>query len=106
MDNEKFKQRLDYCRTLVNSTGGQVLIVKIFDVINYYFVTDFRPKSLNNSYHEVINGINVTTIIENFTSHFSGQKVSEDRFKGLIMQMSTESFKFGTNDFLWLTDVQ
>lgn len=106
MDNNITKERINYCRVLVRSTGGQVLIVKLFDVTNYYFITDFRPKSLNNAYHEVIHGINVTTVIENFNTHFTGQTISSDRFEGLIMDMSTESFKFGSDDFLWITDVK
>jgi hypothetical protein len=105
MEDKIFEQRLDYCRTLVRSTGGQILIVKIFGITNYYYVTDFRPKSLNNAYHEVVNGMNVTKMIENFTTHFAGQLIDESRFEGMKMQMSTESFKFGTDDFWWITSV-
>ena len=101
------QKRIDYCRAIVRATSGNVIILNIFGSVSYYFVTEFLPKSMTNPYNELRKGINITTMIENYETNFtSATSFNVSLFEGMVDKMTIESFKFGFDDYLWITDVQ
>lgn len=107
--NEKTvsQKSIDYCRSIVKATSGNIVILNIFGSVSYYYVTEFLPKSITNPYNELRKGMNITMLIENYETNFTGSTSFDvDMFEGLAGRMTIETFKFGFDDYLWITEIQ
>lgn len=107
IDHFTLQKRIDYCRTIVKATSGDIVIINMFGAISYYYAKEFLSKSITNPYNELRNGINITSLIESYETNFtSSASFNVSLFEGMADKMTIESFKFGFDDYLWITEVQ
>ena len=50
-----------------------------------------------------VTGQDITRIVQNFQSNFQG--MTEQRLEELVQSICIQTFKFGTSDYIWLTQV-
>ena len=96
---------LDLCWKLVSNTSYSVLIVNISNLTKIYLVKSFKIKTMNNPYNEVIRGQDITSLVRNQEFNFAN-RMSDDILETLVQNVPLQSFTFGTDDFLWLTEIK
>lgn len=99
------KQQVDLCWKLVTNTTYSVLIINHFGSIYYYLTKGFNYKTMNNPYNEVIDGQDITDLVENQQFNFKGQ-VNDEQLATKVQNIPLQNFKFGHDQFIWLTSMR
>lgn len=100
--NEEF---LKTCQGIVKNCGVDLLIVNLFGEIRVYLTHAVTLKNREVRYHEVRDAQDITMVVKQVGMSFAvgmNNQILMDKTKAIPM----ESFKFGTDDFMWLTDVK
>lgn len=97
--NEMF---LDACQGIVMNCNRQILVIKIMDGWRAILTKYVRLPNREAHYSDVI-GQDITRIVQNFQSNF--QSMTEQRLEELVQSICIQTFKFGTSDYIWLTQV-
>lgn len=97
--NELF---LDACQGIVMNCNRQILVINIMGDWRAVLTRQVRLANRETPYSEVI-GQDITRIVENVQSNF--QTMTEQRLDELVQSVCVQSFKFGTNDYIWWTKV-
>lgn len=94
---------IKHCWDLVNK-GQKILIVDFFGVKKVYIVNNFSPKIHGTQFNEAINAIDITDLMVNYQFNFG--QLQADSIATRIHQIPRQSFKFGHDEFIWLTQIQ
>lgn len=97
--NEMF---LDACQGIVMNCNRPILVIKIMDGWRAILTKYVRLPNREAHYSDVI-GQDITRIVQNFQSNF--QSMTEQRLEELVQSICIQTFKFGTSDYIWLTQV-
>lgn len=90
------------CLGLVQNCDCKILIVNILGGYQAYLVQSVNLKNRECRYSEVIDGQNITTLVRNYQSNFAAG-ITEQILREKTQSINKESFKFGTDDFYWIT---
>lgn len=77
-------------------------MIKIMDGWRAILTKYVRLPNREAHYSDVI-GQDITRIVQNFQSNF--QSMTEQRLEELVQSICIQTFKFGTSDYIWLTQV-
>ena len=96
---------LDACRGIVMNTRRPLLILEVFPGFERVYLTNnVRLKNRDVPYNEVMEAQDITTIVKNTGINFSGG-ITEQHLLEKTQSIPRESFKWGHDNYLWLTVV-
>ena len=97
---------LDLCKRLVQDLGVKIFIMDFMGVERIYSVEEFALPDSHGNYCEVVNGKDITKVVENGQFNFYTGRVSQDRFNELTQSIVKETFKFSPNNYILFTSVK
>ena len=96
MENDAAKKEfLDACRGLVMNCDCKILVVEIMGEFRAYVAPEVRLKTRECRYNEVRDAQEVTPLLANIGHNFASG----------IQSVHKEDFKFGTDNYFWITEV-
>ena len=96
---------LDACRGIVMNTRRPLLVIEVFPGFErVYLTSNVRLKNRDNPYSEVMEAQDITFIVKNMGINFSGG-ITEQHLLEKAQSIPKESFKWGHDNYLWLTFV-
>ena len=99
------EELLNTCRGIVMNARRPLLIVELFPGFERVFLTNtVRLKSRDVPYNEVSEAQDITTIVKNMGINFVGG-ITEQSLMEKAQSIPRESFKWGHDNYLWLTVV-
>lgn len=101
MNKEAF---LDACNGLVMNCHCQVLILDIMGEYRAFLVQDVHLKTRECRFNEVRDAQDITKLVMNVGINFTSG-MTEQVLRERTQSIPKESFKFGTDDYLWITRV-
>lgn len=96
---------LELCWKLLSNTSYTVVIVEISEITKIYLTRSFRVKTMNTPYNEVIDGQDITDLVTNQEFNFA-TRMSDDILETKVQNIPLQTFKFGTDNYLWLTSIK
>lgn len=99
--NENF---LDACKGLVMHCNCSVLILDILGECRAYLAPEVRLKTRECRFNEVRDAQDITKLILNVGHNFASG-MNEQVLRERAQSIHKESFKFGTDNYLWITKV-
>lgn len=93
---------MDACKGIVMNCHRAVLVVRIMDEWRAILTSNVKLPNRETHYSEV-SGKDITRIVVNLESNF--QSLTEQRLEELTQSVCVQDFKFGTDDYIWLTRV-
>ncbi len=100
MINNKF---IEACKGIVMHCECSILILNVLGEYKAFLTPTVRLKTRECRYHEVIDAQDITTLVQNIEGNF--QTINRQRLDERTQSIHKESFKFGTDDYLWITKV-
>lgn len=103
MENKGF-DFLEACKGVVMNCECNILILNVMGVYRVYLAREVRLKTRECRYNEVRDAQDITTLVMNIGSNFANgmtERVLTERTQSI----HKEDFKFGTDDYLWITKV-
>lgn len=97
------KEIFDTCKGVVKNADVNLLLLDVFGEVKIYVVNFVVLKTRENRYHEVRDAQDVTSIIHTIDRFATG--LTNMKFMEKIQSIPMESFKFGTDDYIWMTKV-
>ena len=102
MNKEAF---LDACKGLVMNCQVQVLILEVMGEYKAYLVNGgVSVKTRESRYNEVYDAQDITRLIGNVGINFASG-MTEQVLRERAQSIHKENFKFGTDNYLWITKV-
>lgn len=98
------KELIEISKGIVMNCEQNVLILKIFGEIKVFIARNVTLKSRECPYHEVNGAQEITPLIENIGLS-AAQGWNERILMEKVQSVHIQDFKFGTDDFLWITRV-
>lgn len=99
------EELLNTCRGIVMNAKRPLLIVELFSGFERVFLTNtVRLKNRDNPYNEIYDAQDITTLVRNMEINFAGG-VTEQQLFELCQSIPRESFKWGHDNYVWLTMV-
>ena len=99
------EELLDACRGVVMNTRRPLLILDVSPGLQRVYLTNnVRLKSRDVPYNEVSEAQDITTIVKNMGINFVGG-ITEQHLLEKAQSIPRESFKWGHDNYLWLTFV-
>lgn len=95
---------LDACKGLVMHCNCNILILNVLGDFRAYIAPEVRLKTRECRYNEVQNAQDITKLILNLGHNFA-QGMNEQTLREKAQSVHKESFKFGTDDYMWFTKV-
>lgn len=87
------------------NTRRPLLVIEVFPGFERVYLTNnVRLKSRDNPYNEVSEAQDITTIVRNIGINFAGG-ITEQGLLEKAQSIPRESFKWGHDNYLWLTVV-
>lgn len=103
MDNKE--AFLDACKGLVMNCNVQVLILEIMGDYRAFLVNGgVSVKTRESRYNEVYDAQDITRLIGNVGINFTSG-MTEQVLRERTQSIHKEDFKFGTDNYLWITKV-
>ena len=100
MINNKF---IEACKGIVMHCECSILILNVLGEYKAFLTPIVRLKTRECRYHEVVDAQDITILVQNIESNF--QTMNRQRLDERTQSIHKESFKFGTDDYLWITKV-
>lgn len=102
MNKEAF---LDRCKGLVMNCNVQVLILEIMGEYKVFLVNGgVNTKTRECRYNEVYDAQDITRLIGNIGINFASG-MTEQVLRERAQSIPQETFKFGTDNYMWYTNV-
>lgn len=95
---------LDACKGLVMHCNCNILILNVLGDFRAYIAPEVRLKTRECRYNEVQDAQDITKLILNLGHNFA-QGMNEQTLREKVQSVHKESFKFGTDDYMWFTKV-
>ena len=95
---------LDGCKGLVMHCDCSVLILNVMGEHRIYLVDDVHIKTRECRFNEVRDAQDITKLILNLGHNFA-QGMNAQVLRERVQSIHKESFKFGTDDYMWFTKV-
>ena len=95
---------LDACKGLVMHCNCNILILNVLGEFRAYIAPEVRLKTRECRYNEVQDAQDITKLILNLGHNFA-QGMNEQTLRENAQYIHKESFKFGTDDYMWFTKV-
>lgn len=95
---------LKTCQGLVMNCNCKVLILDVLGVHRVFLVNDVRLKTRECRYSEVRDAQDITILILNIGHNFING-MTEQTLLERTQSLHKENFKFGTDNYLWITRV-
>ena len=95
---------LKTCQGLVMNCHCKVLILDIIGECRVFLVNDVHHKTRECRFNEVRDAQDITTLVLNIGHNFVNG-MTEQALLERIQSIHKEDFKFGTDNYLWLTHV-
>ena len=104
MDNKE--AFLDACKGLVMNCNVQVLILEIMGEYRAFLVNGgVGVKTRESRYNEVYDAQDITKLIGNVGINFASG-MTEQVLRERAQSIPQETFKFGTDNYMWITGVK
>lgn len=103
-NNAAKKEFIDACKGLVMNCECNILVLEVMGEYRAYLAREVRLKTRECRYNEVRDAQDITTILANVGHNFA-QGMTEQRLMERCQSIHKEDFKFGTDNYLWLTKV-
>ena len=95
---------LDGCKGLVMHCDCSVLILNVMGEHRIYLVDDVHLKTRECRFNEVHDAQDITTLVLNVGHNFANG-MTEQTLLERTQSIHKEDFKFGTDNYLWITKV-
>lgn len=102
--SEESKGFIDGCKGIVMNCNCNVLVLQIMGEYRAYLAPEVRLKTRECRYNEVRDAQDITTLVVNSGMNFA-KGMNEQVLGEKVQSIHKESFKFGTDDYLWITKV-
>ena len=99
--NEEF---IDACKGLVMHCNCKLLILDVMGDCRVYIAPEVLLKTRECRYNEVRDAQDITKLILNVGRNFT-QGMNAQVLRERTQSVHKESFKFGTDNYLWITKV-
>lgn len=94
---------LETCKGVVMHCDCTILVLNVMGEYRAYLTNSVRLKNRECRYNEVIDAQDITVLIKNVESNF--QLLNRQKLDERVQSIHKVTFKFGTDDYLWLTRV-
>lgn len=95
---------LKTCQGLVMNCNCKVLILDVLGEHRVFLVNDVHLKTRECRYNEVRDAQDITTLVLNIGHNFANG-MTEQTLLERTQSIHKEDFKFGTDNYLWITKV-
>lgn len=95
---------LKTCQGLVMNCHCKILILDVLGEHRVFLVNDVHLKTRECRYNEVRDAQEVTPLLANIGHNFASG-MTEQRLRERIQSVHKEDFKFGTDNYMWITRV-
>lgn len=95
---------LNACKGLVMNCNCQVLILDVVGEHRAYLASNVSLKTRECRYNEAIDAQDITTLILNVGHNFAAG-MTEQTLRERVQSIHKENFKFGTDNYIWITKV-
>ena len=95
---------LKACKGLVMNCNCKALILDVLGEHRVFLVNDVHLKTRECRFNEVRDAQDITKLILNLGHNFA-QGMNEQTLREKVQSVHKESFKFGTDDYMWFTKV-
>lgn len=102
MDNKE--AFLTACKGLVMNCNCKVLVLNVMGEYRAYLTNLVSVKTRECRYNEVQDAQDITTLVHNVGYNFA-TGMTEQVLRERTQSVHKESFKFGTDDYMWITKV-
>lgn len=92
------------CRNIVYHCECNVLILNVMGEYKAYLAPMVRLRTRECRYNEVIDAQDITVFVRTIENNF--QRLNSQLLEERVQSVVKESFKFGTDDYIWLTKVK
>ena len=96
---------LKICQGIVMNCNHSVLIIKLFGEVRVFLFTNMTLKNRDFPYNEIRDAQDITDVLNNI-SFIAAQGWNERVLMDRVQSIPKQDFKFGTDDFMWLTNVE
>lgn len=103
-NNLSKKEFLDACRGLVMNCNCNILILEVMGEFKAYLAPSVRLKTRECRYNEVQDAQEITFLVSNVGHNFAAG-ITEQRLLERTQSVHKENFKFGTDNYIWITKV-
>ena len=104
MISEQIKMMLDGVKGLAMNCEVNVLVLKVLDEYRVYLAPEVRLKTRECRYNEVRDAQDITVLVKNVGVNFA-LGMTHQTLMEKAQSIHKESFKFGTDDYMWFTKV-
>lgn len=102
--NEDIRAFIEVCKGIVMNCNCDILIIEMMGEYKAYLTNSVRLKTRDCLYSEVADAQDVTTIVNNVQSNFF-MGMTPQRLSEVTQSIHKEDFKFGTDNYIWITRV-
>lgn len=95
---------LDACKGLVMHCNCNILILNVLGNFRAYIAPEVRLKTRECRYNEVRDAQDITVLVKNVGVNFA-LGMTHQTLMEKAQSIHKESFKFGTDDYMWFTKV-
>ncbi|WP_308756605.1 hypothetical protein [uncultured Bacteroides sp.] len=95
---------LNICKGLVMNCKCSILILGVMDECRIYLASDVHLKTRECRFNEVRDAKDITTLVMNIGHNFANG-MTEQTLLERTQSIHKEDFKFGTDNYLWMTKV-
>lgn len=104
MNSEEIRAFINGCKGVVMNCHCNVLVLQVMGEYRAYLAPEVRLKTRECRFNEVRDAQDITSIIVNVGMNFA-RGLNEQVLGERAQSIHKESFKFGTDDYLWFTKV-
>lgn len=104
MNNYLSNDIYEAAKGLVMNCQVRILIVSILSSIKVFLINDIKFKTRDCPYTEVTDAQDITKIVLNVGSNFA-YEMNSSKLLEKVQSINKEDFKFGTDDYIFLTNV-
>lgn len=102
--NEDIRAFIEACKGIVMNCNCDILIIEMMGEYKAYLTNSVRLKTRDCLYSEVADAQDVTLIVNNVQSNFF-MGMTPQRLAEVTQSIHKEDFKFGTDNYIWITKV-
>lgn len=104
INEEVFRTIMNGCKGLVMNCDCSILLLNVMGTYRAYVAPEVRLKTRECRYNEVRDAQDVTTLVLNVGINFANGMTHQVLMEK-TQSIHKESFKFGTDDYMWITKV-
>lgn len=90
------------CLGIVQNCGVKILMVNLFGQWKAYLASSVNLKNRECRYSEAIEAQDITVLVKNYQSNFAAG-LTEQVLMEKVQSINKVSFKFGTDEYCWIT---